>query len=113
MARESRHLDESHETGTRRVSASALSAITIRYPLLRMITFNLPDLGEGLPEAEIVSWHVKPGQHIELDQPLLSVETAKAVVEVPSPYSGTIAHLHAQAGDTVQTGRPAGRFRSA
>ncbi|HEU4483892.1 MAG TPA: dihydrolipoamide acetyltransferase family protein [Povalibacter sp.] len=71
-----------------------------------MITFNLPDLGEGLPEAEVVSWHVKEGEHVELDAPLLSVETAKAVVEVPSPYSGVIARLHAKPGDTVQTGRP-------
>jgi len=71
-----------------------------------VITFKLPDLGEGLPEAEIVSWHVSEGQHIELDQPLLSVETAKAVVEVPSPYSGKIARLHAKPGDTVQTGKP-------
>ena len=71
-----------------------------------MITFKLPDLGEGLPEAEVVSWHVQEGQHIELDQPLLSVETAKAVVEVPSPYTGTIVRLHAQPGDTVQTGKP-------
>ena len=71
-----------------------------------MITFKLPDLGEGLPEAEVVSWHAQEGQHIELDQPLLSVETAKAVVEVPSPYTGTIVRLHAQPGDTVQTGKP-------
>ena len=46
------------------------------------VTFNLPDLGEGLPEAEIVSWHVEAGQCVEVDQPLLSVETAKAVVDV-------------------------------
>ena len=71
-----------------------------------MTTFNLPDLGEGLPEAEIVAWHVKEGDRIELDQPMLSVETAKAVVEVPSPYTGTIAKLHAKAGETVQTGGP-------
>lgn len=71
-----------------------------------MTTFNLPDLGEGLPEAEIVAWLVKEGDHVELDQPMLSVETAKAVVEVPSPYTGTIARLHAKAGDTVQTGKP-------
>jgi 2-oxoisovalerate dehydrogenase E2 component (dihydrolipoyl transacylase) len=70
------------------------------------VTFNLPDLGEGLPEAEIVSWHVKEGQRVEVDQPLLSVETAKAVVDVPSPYSGNIVRLHAKAGDTVETGRP-------
>lgn len=70
------------------------------------VTFNLPDLGEGLPEAEIVSWHVKEGQRVEVDQPLLSVETAKAVVDVPSPYSGNIVRLHAKAGETVQTGKP-------
>ena len=71
-----------------------------------MTTFNLPDLGEGLPEADIVEWHVKEGDRVELDQPMLSVETAKAVVEVPSPYSGTVVKLHAKAGDTVQTGKP-------
>src|ERR1044071_8392626 len=74
------------------------------------VTFNLPDLGEGLPEADIVSWHVKEGQRVEVDQPLLSVETAKAVVDVPSPYSGTIVRLHAKAGDTVQTGKPLVEF---
>lgn len=74
------------------------------------VTFNLPDLGEGLPEAEIVSWHVTQGQRVEVDQPLLSVETAKAVVDVPSPYSGTIVRLHAKAGDTVQTGKPLVEF---
>jgi 2-oxoisovalerate dehydrogenase E2 component (dihydrolipoyl transacylase) len=71
-----------------------------------VITFNLPDLGEGLPEAEVVAWHVGEGDRVELDQPLLSVETAKAVVEVPSPHTGTIARLHAKVGDTVQTGKP-------
>jgi pyruvate dehydrogenase E2 component (dihydrolipoamide acetyltransferase) len=69
-------------------------------------TFNLPDLGEGLQEAEIVAWHVREGAQIEVDQPLLSVETAKAVVDVPSPYSGRIVRLRAKPGDTVQTGRP-------
>jgi pyruvate dehydrogenase E2 component (dihydrolipoamide acetyltransferase) len=71
-----------------------------------MTTFNLPDLGEGLPEAEIVSWHVKEGDHVQVDQPMVSVETAKAVVEVPSPYTGTIKVLHAKAGDIVGTGQP-------
>ncbi len=70
------------------------------------VTFNLPDLGEGLPEAEIVAWHVGEGQRVEVDQPLLSVETAKAVVDVPSPYSGQVVRLHAKPGDTVQTGKP-------
>jgi 2-oxoisovalerate dehydrogenase E2 component (dihydrolipoyl transacylase) len=67
-----------------------------------MKTFNLPDLGEGLSEAEIVTWHVSPGDHVVVDQPLVSVETDKAVVEVPSPYSGTVAKLHASAGEIVK-----------
>ena len=70
------------------------------------VTFNLPDLGEGLQEAEIVTWHAAEGQQVEVDQPLLSVETAKAVVDVPSPYSGRIVRLYAKPGDTVQTGKP-------
>lgn len=71
-----------------------------------MTTFNLPDLGEGLPEAEIVAWHVREGDDVVVDQPMLSVETAKAVVDVPSPCTGRITRLHAKPGDTVQTGRP-------
>ena len=68
-----------------------------------MKTFNLPDLGEGLQEAEIVSWHVKEGDVVKVDQPLLSVETAKAVVDVPSPWAGKIAKLHGKAGDIIPT----------
>ena len=68
-----------------------------------MKTFNLPDLGEGLQEAEIVSWHVKEGDVVKMDQPLLSVETAKAVVDVPSPWAGRIAKLHGKAGDIIPT----------
>jgi 2-oxoisovalerate dehydrogenase E2 component (dihydrolipoyl transacylase) len=71
-----------------------------------MTTFNLPDLGEGLAEAEIVQWHVKEGDRVKLDQPMASVETAKAVVEVPSPYTGIVRKLHAKAGDIVETGKP-------
>lgn len=71
-----------------------------------MTTFNLPDLGEGLAEAEIVDWHVKVGDRVQLDQPMVSVETDKAVVEVPSPYTGVIKALHAKAGDLVGTGQP-------
>lgn len=71
-----------------------------------MKTFNLPDLGEGLPEAEIVNWHVTEGQDIKADELLVSVETAKAVVDVPSPYTGKIVKLHAGAGDIVETGKP-------
>jgi pyruvate dehydrogenase E2 component (dihydrolipoamide acetyltransferase) len=68
-----------------------------------MRTFKLPDLGEGLQEAEIVSWHVKEGDVVKVDQPLLSVETAKAVVDVPSPWSGKIAKLHGKNGDIIPT----------
>ncbi|NOX67831.1 MAG: 2-oxo acid dehydrogenase subunit E2 [Gammaproteobacteria bacterium] len=71
-----------------------------------MTTFNLPDLGEGLPEAEIVEWHVAEGDTVSVDDPLVSVETAKAVVDVPAPQSGIVAKLHAAAGDVVLTGAP-------
>src|SRR6185437_4657668 len=66
--------------------------------------FNLPDLGEGLPDATIVEWFVKEGDVIKLDEPLVSMETAKAVVEVPSPYSGKVTKLHGKAGDVIETG---------
>ena len=69
-----------------------------------MRQFHLPDLGEGLEEAEIVSWHVTEGDHIVADQPLVSVETDKAVVEVPSPWSGRIARLFGSPGDLVKVG---------
>jgi 2-oxoisovalerate dehydrogenase E2 component (dihydrolipoyl transacylase) len=71
-----------------------------------MTTFNLPDLGEGLVEAEIVTWHVSAGDHVITDQPLVSVETDKAVVEIPSPYSGTVGKLYAASGDILETGAP-------
>ncbi|MEJ2514247.1 MAG: dihydrolipoamide acetyltransferase family protein [Gammaproteobacteria bacterium] len=71
-----------------------------------METFNLPDLGEGLPEAEIVSWHVAEGDVVKTDQPIVSVETAKAVVEVPSPYSGRIVKIHAPDGTILPTHKP-------
>lgn len=71
-----------------------------------MKTFNLPDLGEGLADAEIVSWHVSEGARVVADQPLVSVETQKAVVEVPAPWSGVVAKLHAAPGDVVKIGGP-------
>ena len=58
-----------------------------------MTVFTLPDLGEGLQEAEIVVWHISQGDHVVTDQPLVSVETDKAVVEVPTPFSGTIRQI--------------------
>jgi 2-oxoisovalerate dehydrogenase E2 component (dihydrolipoyl transacylase) len=75
-----------------------------------MTTFNLPDLGEGLAEAEIVRWHVKAGDTVKVDQPMVAVETAKAVVEVPSPYSGLIKALHGNPGDVIATGAPLVEF---
>jgi 2-oxoisovalerate dehydrogenase E2 component (dihydrolipoyl transacylase) len=78
-----------------------------------MSTFRLPDLGEGLAEAEILEWHVKPGDHVQVDQPMVSVETAKAVVEVPVPYSGVVTALHGAVGAIVATGAPLIDFDSA
>jgi Pyruvate/2-oxoglutarate dehydrogenase complex, dihydrolipoamide acyltransferase (E2) component, and related enzymes len=75
-----------------------------------MKVFKLPDLGEGLQEAEIVEWHVRSGDEILADQPLLSVETAKAIVEIPSPQSGRIAKLFGQPGDVVHLGAPLAAF---
>jgi 2-oxoisovalerate dehydrogenase E2 component (dihydrolipoyl transacylase) len=69
-----------------------------------MTAFALPDLGEGLQEAEIVAWHVAEGDHVVADQPLASVETEKAVVEVPSPRAGRIARLFAKIHDHVRVG---------
>ncbi|WP_405216740.1 dihydrolipoamide acetyltransferase family protein [Agrococcus sp. Ld7] len=71
-----------------------------------MKTFMLPDLGEGLTDSEIVAWRVAEGDTVELNQPLADIETAKAVVELPSPYEGTIAKLHAGEGETVDVGAP-------
>jgi 2-oxoisovalerate dehydrogenase E2 component (dihydrolipoyl transacylase) len=69
-------------------------------------TFLLPDLGEGLEEAEIAAWLVGEGDVVTLNQPIIEVETAKANVEIPSPYAGRIAKLHAAAGTTVPVGSP-------
>jgi 2-oxoisovalerate dehydrogenase E2 component (dihydrolipoyl transacylase) len=69
-----------------------------------MSIFVLPDLGEGLQEAELVAWHVAEGDNVVADQPLVSVETEKAVVEVPSPQSGKIARLCAQPGERLKVG---------
>ena len=75
--------------------------------------FALPDLGEGLEEGEIVSWLVKEGQEVELNQPLVEVETAKATVEIPSPYAGTVVTLHGGAGEAVPVGAPLVTFEVA
>lgn len=71
-----------------------------------MKIFKLPDLGEGLQEAEIVSWHVNVGDNVVTDQPLVSVETDKAIVEIPSPQAGRIARVFGGQGDIVRIGAP-------
>jgi 2-oxoisovalerate dehydrogenase E2 component (dihydrolipoyl transacylase) len=68
--------------------------------------FRLPDVGEGLTEADIVAWHVKPGDQVEVNQIIVEIETAKAVVELPSPWDGTVAQLLAEEGQTVDVGDP-------
>jgi len=73
-------------------------------------TFYLPDLGEGLPDATVVEWHVKVGDSIKLDAPLCSMETAKAVVDVPSPYTGKVVKLHGAPGDIIETGAALAEF---
>ena len=71
-----------------------------------MKIFKLPDLGEGLQEAEIVQWFVKAGDTVKTDQPMVSVETAKAIVDIPAPYEGTIARLYGNPGDIAHIGAP-------
>jgi 2-oxoisovalerate dehydrogenase E2 component (dihydrolipoyl transacylase) len=68
--------------------------------------FRLPDVGEGLTEADIVSWHVKPGDTVTINQIIVEIETAKAVVELPSPYAGTVSALLVSEGQTVDVGIP-------
>lgn len=68
--------------------------------------FLLPDLGEGLTEAELVNWLVSVGDQIRVDQPIAEVETAKSMVEVPSPYAGTVTELHGEPGQTLDVGKP-------
>ena len=71
-----------------------------------MADFLLPDLGEGLSEAEVISWRVSPGDRVSVDQVIAEVETAKAVVEVPVPYAGVVAALHATPGSVISVGQP-------
>ncbi|MGK9219037.1 MULTISPECIES: dihydrolipoamide acetyltransferase family protein [unclassified Microbacterium] len=68
--------------------------------------FRLPDLGEGLTESEIVAWKVSEGDSVALNQVIAEVETAKAVIDLPSPYAGVIRRLHASEGETVEVGAP-------
>src|SRR5579871_4118339 len=69
-----------------------------------MSQFRLPDLGEGLEEAQVVQWLVGVGDRVALNQPICQVETAKALVDIPSPFAGTVQQLHAKPGDIVAVG---------
>src|SRR5437870_12308577 len=79
--------------------------------------FRLPELGEGVYEAEMVAWHVKPGDRVKRGQTLMEVMTDKATMEVPAPFAGTVSELHAEPGqqlkigDVVLTYTPAGAAR--
>lgn len=71
---------------------------------MQNIVFKLPDLGEGVVEAEIVAWHIKPGQEVRVDQPLVDVMTDKATVTIPSGFVGRVLHIHGSVGETVAVG---------
>src|SRR5690349_5913696 len=68
--------------------------------------FPLPDTAEGLVDAEILAWHIQPGDEVKVNQIIVEIETAKAAVELPCPWAGVVKELHAQAGDTVNVGEP-------
>src|ERR1700750_2351620 len=68
--------------------------------------FKLPDLGEGLTEGDILKWTVAVGDTVEVNDTIAEVETVKAAVELPSPFAGAVAALHAEEGDTVPVGTP-------
>lgn len=75
--------------------------------------FRLPDLAEGLSDAELLEWRVAEGENVELNQPLAELQTAKAAVEIPSPRSGIVVRLHVRPGDLVQVGQPLVTFQIA
>ena len=68
--------------------------------------FNLPDVGEGLTEAEILTWKVSVGSEVSINDVLVEIETAKSVVELPSPYTGTVEKILASEGETIEVGTP-------
>src|SRR5690349_12637471 len=68
--------------------------------------FRLPDVGEGLTEADIVTWRVKPGEPVSVNQVIVEIETAKSLVELPCPYDGVVSQLLVTEGQTVDVGTP-------
>ncbi|MBG6224008.1 pyruvate dehydrogenase E2 component (dihydrolipoamide acetyltransferase) [Arthrobacter sp. CAN_A2] len=87
--------------------------MTVSRTNTRIREFRLPDLGEGLTESEIVQWHIAEGDTVELNQIIADVETAKAVVELPSPYAGVVVRLHEAVGTVVDVGAPIVSFEVA
>ncbi|WP_067563100.1 dihydrolipoamide acetyltransferase family protein [Nocardia acidivorans] len=79
----------------------------------RTLEFRLPDLGEGLTEAEIAAWTVAVGDHVDLNQPIVEVETEKAVVAIPSPFSGVVLEILVAPGERVPVGEPIIRIEDA
>src|SRR4051812_49562398 len=77
---------------------------TTRRTPMSTAKFTLPDVGEGLTEAEIVAWKVAPGDEVEINQVIVEIETAKSLVELPSPYAGVVGELLVAEGDTVEVG---------
>jgi len=95
------------ESDQQTIPATQPQTASVSQPQMITVTgdvFKLPDLGEGLPDAEIVRWLVAEGDVLALDQPMVEMETAKAVVEVPSPFAAKVAKLHGQAGDVIEVG---------
>src|SRR5712691_5765706 len=99
-------------SSTCRTSIASSKLLTSRWRMADQ-TFWLPDLGEGLTEAQLVAWRVQEGAHVEVNAPLCDVETAKAVVVIPSPWAGTIQKLHARPGESVAVGEALVTIRGA
>src|SRR6266704_3236568 len=92
-------------TTCRRLSVwSRLSAASWPFEVRMALEFRFPDVGEGIHEGEIVRWLVKEGDRVRPDQPLVEVETDKAVVEIPAPRAGIILHMAVGAGEKIQVG---------
>src|SRR5690606_28427413 len=86
---------------------------TRRIPPMTTQTFTLPDVGEGLTEAETVTWKVAPGDTVAINDVICEIETAKSLVELPSPHAGTVAEILVAEGVTVEVGSPIITFVSA
>src|SRR2546423_9597223 len=93
------------KSSTSRTSTASCRRRTLLSPMADQ-TYRLPDLGEGLTEAQLVAWRVEEGARVEVNAPLCDVETAKAVVVIPSPFAGMIQKLHARPGESVAVGEP-------